>query len=151
MKFNVLKKPAGAEDNGYIILRPLSGEDVAAVNKFSDGDVLEVTVKRDRDYRLTKKYWALCSLAADNYKMEGYRFLTHKNLVDEFIKLRLGLIESQLVFPDGRVHVRTGSIAHNAMDNDDFAKFLADAEKIIEEITGLTGAELSENYHEYGA
>ncbi|PKL19549.1 MAG: hypothetical protein CVV49_00500 [Spirochaetae bacterium HGW-Spirochaetae-5] len=149
MKITLLKKPVLPEDVGTVALVPVMPSDVDNVNKFGDGEIIQAEVKRDRFYPLTQKYWALCNLVANNYRREGLEMLDHKNVVDEYIKLKLNVIESRIVFPDGRIHVRTGSIANKAKDKDEFQEFYDRAVEVMEWISGIPRFELELNWHEY--
>jgi len=149
MKISLLKKPVLPEDVGMIALVPIMPSDVDFVKKFGDGEILQAEVKRDRFYPLTQKYWALCNLIAQNYRRDGLEMLDNKNIVDEYIKLKLNVIESRIVFPDGRVHVKTGSIAHKAKDRDEFQEFYDRAVEVMEWISGIPRHELEFNWHEY--
>ena len=149
MKTYVVKKPVLPEDVGTLMYQPVHASDIDYIKKFGDGEIVKADIKRDRFYPLTKKYWALCNLVALNHKQPGYEFLTTKNIVDEYIKLRLSIVESRMVFPDGRVHVKTGSISHRAKDQDQFQEIYNQAVEIMSEVSGIPAHELEFNWMEY--
>lgn len=150
MKVTLVKKPVLPEDVGMYALFPIHVSDVDYVKKQGDGEVLQADIKKDRFYPLTQKYWALCNLIANNHKVDpALDFLDHKNNVDEYIKLRLHCIKSRIVFPDGTVHVVTGSISHQAKDKDEFQEFYNDAVNIMSELSGISVHDLETNWHDY--
>ena len=150
MKTQLVKKPVLPEDVGTYMYQPIFKSDVDFISKFADGDVVKADIRRDRLYKLTKKYWALCNLVAENHKaIPEYEFLDHKNKVDEHIKLSLGIIKSHMVYPDGRVHVVTGSISHTAKDQDAFQEIFDKAIEIMSRISGISTADLDENWMNY--
>ena len=150
MKTTLVKKPIVPEDVGLNAYFPVHVSDVDYCNKFGDGEMMQAEIKRDRFYPLTQKYWALCNLIANNHKVdEAYSFLDNKNTVDEYLKLKLNCIESRIVFPDGTVHVKTGSIAHNAKDKDQFQKYYNQAVSIMSEISGISVHDLEVNWQDY--
>ena len=150
MKTTVVKKQIVPEDVGLSAWFPLHPSDVDFINKFGDGEPFQTDIKRDRFYPLTQKYWALCNLIAQNHKVDpALDFLNTKNIVDEYLKLKLNCIESRMVFPDGTVHVRTGSISNRAKDQDEFQKYYDAAIQIMSEISGISVFDLEENWMDY--
>jgi hypothetical protein len=150
MKITLIKKPILPEDVGLDCLMPVMDTDIKYIRTYGDGEVIKAEVKRDRFYPLTQKYWALCELVANNHKVdEALNFLDNKHTVDEYIKLRLNLIESRMVFPDGTVHVKTGSISHQAKDKDEFQKYFDMAVQIMSEVSGISVTDLLMNWQEY--
>lgn len=147
---HLLKKPVLPEDVGTYMYQPVHPSDVSFINKFGDGEIVKADIKRDRFYPLTKKYWALCNLIASNYKaIPELEFLDNKNLVDEYIKLKMNIVKSRIVFPDGRVHVVTGSISHSAKDKDQFQQYYDKAVEIMSWISGIPAVDLEFNWMEY--
>ncbi len=158
MKITMLKKPVLPEDVGTFVLVPVMPSDIDNLRKFSDGEIIEVEARRDRFYPLTKKYWALCNLVANNHRREGLAGLDHKNKVDEYIKLKLNVVDSRVVFPGSCphcrkqidiVHVKTGSISNAAKDRDEFQEYYNQAVDIMSWITGISPQELELNWWEY--
>ncbi len=149
MKITLVKKPVLPEDVGKPVLMPVMPSDVTYCGKFADGEIIQAEVKRDRFYPLTQKYWALCELVANNHRRDGLESLDTKNAVDEYIKLKLNIIDSRMVFPDGRVHVKTGSISNAAKDRDEFQEYYNQAVDIMSWITGISPQELEDNWMEY--
>ena len=149
MKVTLVKKPVLPEDVGTIILQPVHASDIDYLKKFGDGEIMQAEVKRDRFYPLTKKYWALCHLVAENRKNPGYEHFDHKNKVDEHIKLTLGEIAFRIVYPDGTITARTKSISNVAKDMDQFQDYYNRAIKVMEQMSGISAADLEENWMEY--
>ena len=69
--------------------------------------------------------------------------------MDEYIKLRLGIVASRIEFPDGTLHIKTGSISHKAKDKDQFQEYYDKAVQIMSEITEIPVVDLEENWMEY--
>lgn len=150
MKTHVVKKPVLPEDIGVYAYFPVHPSDVDYIKRQADGEIMQADIRKDRFYPLTKKYWALCNLIAENAKADPmFDFLDSKNIVDEYLKLRLGLIESRIVFPDGTVHVRTGSISNKAMDQDKFQSYYEQAVEIMAEVSGVSKTDIEDNWMEY--
>ena len=148
MKIHLLKKHVLPEDVGLAMLQPVHASDVEYVNKFGDGEIIKAEIRKDRYYPLTKKYWALCNLVAQNSRQNGYEFLDHKTLVDEYIKIKLGIIKARMVYGD-KVHIVTGSIAHHVKDKDEFQEYYKRALKVMSEISGISEYDLEDNWMEY--
>ena len=58
-------------------------------------------------------------------------------------------MKSRLVFPDGTVHIVTGSISHSAKDQDEFQEIYNQAVDIMSWISGIPPEELEYNWMEY--
>jgi len=150
MKITLVKKPILPEDVGKDCLMAMTDTDIKYIHSFGDGEIITGNIKKDRFYPLTQKYWALCNLIANNHKViPELKFLDNKNTVDEYLKLRLSLIESRMVFPDGTVHVKTGSINNSAKDKNEFQKYFDMAIEIMSEVSGITAQDLLINWQEY--
>jgi hypothetical protein len=148
MKVHLVKKHVLPEDVGLAIYQPIHPSDVDYTNKFGDGEIIQAEIRRDRFYPLTKKYWALCNLIANNAKLGGYEFLENKDLVDEYIKIKLGVVKARMVY-DNKVHIITGSIAHSAKDKDEFQDYYKRALKIMSDVSGISEYDLEDNWMEY--
>lgn len=153
MKTHLLKKPVLPEDVGMPAYFPVHPSDVDYINKHGDGEIMQAEIKRDRYYPLTKKYWALCNLIAENAKLPDYDNLNlnTKAKVDEYIKLKLKVVKGYMVFPDrcphcghnrDIVHVITGSISNAAKDKDQFQSYYDKAVEIMSEVSGISADEL---------
>jgi len=150
VKTHLVKKPVLPEDVGTYMYQPVHPADVDYIKKFGDGEIIKADIKRDRHYPLTKKYWALCNLVAENHKaLPELACLNNKNLVDEYIKLKLNIIKSRIVFPNGRVHVVTGSISHSAKGKDEFQEIYNQAVDVMSWISGIPPVDLEFNWMEY--
>lgn len=100
-------------------LRPVDegGED--ALRKIGQGELVMVEVKRPRNLKHHRLYWALVSLVWQN--MDGDRYPTAEDL-HSAIKIAAGL-RTMIQLPDGTVGFIPGSIAFHKMSQDDFAAF----------------------------
>ncbi len=158
-KVHFVKKPVTPEDIDMIALFPMADCDLKAVNRFGDGEIIKQEIKAERNYLLLKKYWALCEAVAQNKKIySDLEQINTKALVDEYLKIKTGLIKSRIVFPSrcphcrgelDTVHIVTGSIAYSNMDNDKFSDWFNEALDIMAWMLGVTSQELNENWQEY--
>jgi len=100
-------------------LRPVDegGED--ALRKIGQGELVMVEVKRPRNLKHHRLYWALVSLVWQN--MDGDRYPTAEDL-HSAIKIAAGL-RTMIQLPDGTVGFIPGSIAFHKMDQTAFSEF----------------------------
>lgn len=141
MKTTVMKK-----DGAYF---PIMESDVDKLNKFADGEVLEIQIKKDRFYPHHQKYWALCNMVAQNHKeLEELRGLDNKDKVDEYIKLKIGHIDCRLII-EGKVHIKTKSIGYPGMDQAAFQEFFDQAVEVMSRISGISVYNLLVNWMDY--
>ena len=100
-------------------LRPAdsSGED--ALRKIGNGEVVSIEVKRPRNVRHHRMFWALMTIVHEN--MDEARYPTVEDLVSA-IKIAAGL-RTRIVLPSGDVGFIPGSIAFHKMDQSQFSEF----------------------------
>ena len=100
-------------------LRPTdsSGED--ALRKIGNGEVVSIEVKRPRNVRHHRMFWALMTIVHEN--MDEARYPTVEDLVSA-IKIAAGL-RTRIVLPSGDVGFIPGSIAFHKMSQDEFSAF----------------------------
>lgn len=100
-------------------LRPVdqAGED--ALRKLGQGQLVEIEIRRPRNIKWHRLYWALVTLVWDNSDTD--RYPTAEDL-HAAIKIAAGL-RTRIELPDGTVGFIPGSIAFHKMSEDDFAVF----------------------------
>lgn len=121
-------------------LRPadVAGEDV--LRKLGQGQFVEIELRRPRNVRFHRKYWALVTLVWN--QMDEERYPTAEDL-HAAIKIAAGL-RTRIELPDGTVGFIPGSIAFHKMTEDDFTAFFDRVCNLIAEyfLPGVTDAEL---------
>jgi hypothetical protein len=100
-------------------LRPADELGEAALRKIGHGEVLSVEIKRPRNGKHHRLFWALMGLVHDNIDQE--RYPTVEDLVAA-VKISAGL-RTRIELPNGEVGFIPGSIAFHKMDQDEFSKF----------------------------
>lgn len=100
-------------------LKPVdaNGEDV--LRKLSSRDVVMIEVKRPRNSKMHRLYWALVTLVWEN--MDGNRYPTPDDLHAAF-KIAAG-IRTRIELPNGEIGFIPGSIAFHKMDQAAFDAF----------------------------
>lgn len=100
-------------------LRPADELGEAALRKIGHGEVVSIEVKRPRNIKHHRMFWALMGLVHDNIDQE--RYPTVEDLVAA-IKIAAGL-RTRIELPNGDIGFIPGSIAFHKMDQDEFSKF----------------------------
>jgi hypothetical protein len=100
-------------------LRPVdeAGED--ALRKIGQGEIIQIELRRPRNIKHHRLYWALVTLVHQN--MDGDRYPTVEDL-HAAIKISAGL-RTRIELPNGEVGYVPGSIAFHKMDQTAFAEF----------------------------
>lgn len=100
-------------------LRPVDvgGED--ALRKIGQGELVTIEIKRPRNARFHRKYWALVTLVWENSDTDRYPSAED---LHSAIKIAAGL-RTRIELPDGTVGFIPGSIAFHKMTQDDFSAF----------------------------
>lgn len=100
-------------------LRPTdqAGED--ALRKIGHGEVVTIEMKRPRNVKHHRMFWALMGIVHENIDHE--RYPTVDDLVAA-VKIAAGL-RTRIQLPSGEVGFIPGSIAFHKMDQDEFSKF----------------------------
>lgn len=100
-------------------LRPADDLGEAALRKIGHGEVLSVEIKRPRNVKHHRMFWALMGLVHDN--LDHDRYPTVEDLVAA-VKIAAGL-RTRIELPNGDIGFIPGSIAFHKMDQDEFSKF----------------------------
>jgi len=151
LKSTVMKKTITDQDLGLDAYFPIMESDVKRINKQGEGEVFTIDIKQDRFYPLLQKYWATCNLVAQNKKaFHELDELNTKELVDEYVRLKVGHIEARIVIKD-HVHIKTKSIGYDALDDEQFREFFDNAIEVLSWISGISVHDLSVNWMEYEA
>lgn len=121
-------------------LRPIdeAGEDV--LRRIGQGDIVTVEVRKPRNIRFHRMYFALVSLVWQ--QMDEYRYPTPDDL-HAAIKIAAGL-RTRIILPDGTIGFIPGSIAFAKMDDTEFSEFFDRVCNLIARhfLPGVTDAEL---------
>jgi hypothetical protein len=121
-------------------LRPVdqAGED--ALRKIGMRQLVTVEVKRPRNIRFHRLYWALVTIVWE--QLDETRYPTPDDL-HAAIKISAGL-RTRIVLPDGTVGFIPGSIAFHKMNEDEFAAFYDRVCDLVAKyfLPGVTNAEL---------
>lgn len=121
-------------------LRPVdqTGED--ALRKLGHGQIVTVEVRRPRNIKFHRLYWALITIVWE--QMDEERYPTSEDL-HAAIKIAAGL-RTRIVLPDGTIGFIPGSIAFHKMDDTAFSAFFDRVCNLIAKhfLPGVTEAEL---------
>jgi len=104
-----------AKGLGHLTPVDATGED--ALRKLKFGDVVTVEVKKPRNGKHHRLYWALVSMVWENQE----RYATAEEL-HEALKVSAGIC-TQVELPSGQVVKIPGSIAFDKMDQTEFGQF----------------------------
>lgn len=106
-------------------LTPLTDEDYEAKKRLKMGDIVRCQIKRPRNLRFHKKFFALLSLTYDNIPHEVAELfdISSKEGMLDVIKLALGHYDTYEIA--GKTLLRLRSIAFENMDNTAFEVFYA--------------------------
>ena len=127
-------------------LRPLYGSDYDEHKRLKEGDEVVVEIKRARNVKFHKKYWALLRLTIDNMPeevLDNYHIHTAEDL-NRIVKYFLGYAD--LVQVGELQYLQERSIAFDKMSESDFETFYNRAVQLIASdfLKGVTGAEIEE-------
>jgi hypothetical protein len=92
-----------------------AGEEI--VSKIANGEIVQLEIRRPRNIKHHRMYWALVTLVHEN--LDGERYKTP----DDFhaaLKVAAG-IGTRIVLPNNEVVMIPGSIAFHKMDQTEFA------------------------------
>ena len=132
MKINLVKVA------GKLI--PAMEEDQKKMQKaFTEGEVIEVSIKKSRNYKFLKKYWSLLNLVFENLpenfalviEDQFYIPIPTVNELHYQIKMKIGLYEKKLTW-GGNTALQIKSIAFDKMDELEFSEFY---DKVFDIIT----------------
>lgn len=100
-------------------LRPTDSAGEDALRKIGNGEVVSIELKRPRNVKHHRLFWALMTIVHEN--MDEARYPTVEDLVAA-IKIAAGL-RTRIVLPNGDVGFIPGSIAFHKMSQDEFSAF----------------------------
>jgi len=100
-------------------LRPTDSAGEDALRKIGNGEVVSIELKRPRNVKHHRLFWALMTIVHEN--MDEARYPTVEDLVAA-IKIAAGL-RTRIVLPSGDVGFIPGSIAFHKMDQAAFSDF----------------------------
>lgn len=121
-------------------LRPTDSAGEDALRKLGQGQLVEIELRRPRNVRFHRMYWALVTLVWE--QLDEERYPTAEDL-HAAIKIAAGL-RTRIELPDGTIGFIPGSIAFHKMTEDDFAAFFDRVCRLISKhfLPGVTDAEL---------
>lgn len=111
MKF-IAQKHLGA-------LRPADEAGQEALRKLGNGELVTVEVRKSRNIRHHRLFWALMTIVHQN--LDGDRYPTVEDLTAA-VKIAVGL-RTRIELPSGEIGFIPGSIAFNKMDQTAFSEF----------------------------
>ncbi len=132
MKINLVKHEG--------VLKPALDDDKAKLSKsFTEGDIVEVTIKKNRNAKFSAKYWCLIGLVFESLPenfclhLEGdfYIPIPTKEMLHYQIKLKSGLYEKIKTW-GGHEAIQVKSVAFDKMDDLEFSAFYDKTFDIIE-------------------
>ena len=100
-------------------LRPVDDAGQEAIAKIGNGEVVEIELRRPRNIRFHRLYFALVNLIWNN--MDHARYPSIEDLHGA-LKIAAGL-RTRIELPDGTVGFMPGSIAFHRMDETAFGQF----------------------------
>ena len=132
-------------------LLPLYGSDYDEHKRLKEGDEVLVEIKRARNVKFHKKYWALLRLTIDNMPeevLDNYHIHTAEDL-NRIVKYFLGYAD--LVQVGELQYLQERSIAFDKMSESDFETFYKRAVQLIvaDFLKGVTGTEIEEEIHKF--
>ena len=111
------------EKHGGVLI-PSLPEDELALERIKRGQIVETELKRPRNAKFHKKYFALLGIVLENTKYDTNEQLLH------LIKLKLGHYET-IINTNGKVIYIPKSISFSSMYDDDFNKFYNNTVNIV--------------------
>jgi hypothetical protein len=132
-------------------LRPLYGSDYDEHKRLKEGDEVVVEIKRARNVKFHKKYFALLRLALDSMPEQivaQYRLYSVEDL-NKLVKYFLGYADLVSV---GELHyLQERSIAFDKMDESEFETFYKRAVQLIRDtfLIGVTDEQIKEELYRF--
>lgn len=132
-------------------LLPLYGSDYDERKRLKEGDEVLVEIKRARNVKFHKKYFALLRLTLDNLPdqvIEQYRLYSPEDL-NKLVKYFLGYADLVSV---GELHyLQERSIAFDKMDESEFETFYKRAVQLIRDtfLQGVTDEQIQEELYRF--
>lgn len=130
------------KDLGHLTPVDQTGED--ALRKLAFGDIVRVEVKKPRNSKHHRKYWALVSMVWQNQE----RYETADQL-HTALKLSAGIYDT-ITLPSGNEYRVPGSIAFDKMDQTDFSQFFDNVCDLVAKhfLPGVTSDQLKREVEE---
>jgi hypothetical protein len=100
-------------------LRPADDAGQDALRKIGNGELVSVEIKKSRNIKHHRMFWALMSIVHEN--MDHERYPTVEDLTSA-VKISAGL-RTRIELPNGEVGFIPGSIAFHKMDQTAFSEF----------------------------
>lgn len=121
-------------------LRPADEGGEEALRKIGHGECIMVEVKRPRNVRMHRMFWALMTIVWE--QMDHERYPTAEDLVAA-VKISAGL-RTRIVLPGGEIGFIPGSIAFHKMSQGEFERFYDRVCDLLAKhfLPGVTSAEL---------
>lgn len=111
-------------------LKPMYDSDFDEKKKLKTGEQYWATIKKARNYRHLKKYWALMKLTFENIPHSKEEELAKHEFqiqspedVHFYVKLKTGYVKKRFVGRDGNIGWEPKSIAFDSMSQDEFNDF----------------------------
>ena len=117
---------------------PASNADTEIMYQFAEGEIMEVTVKKARNYRNHKRFFAMLKLGYENQDM-----FDNFGWFREWIMIKSGIFESRNT-PDGFIY-RAKSISFSNMDELEFRELYKDVSQVIIDLCGIDEKTLENN------
>jgi len=111
------------EKHGEVLI-PSLPDDELALKSIKRGQIVEIELKRPRNAKFHKKFFALIGIVLENTEYDTSEQILH------LIKLKLGYYET-IINTNGKVIYIPKSISFSSMDNDDFNNFYNKAVNIV--------------------
>ena len=132
-------------------LVPMYDSDLDEKKRLKKGEEVLCVIRRPRNYKFHKKFFALLRLTLDNLpeRLERNLGITDEEDLLDSLKLDLGL--ARTVEIGGRRYIRTESISFGKMDETEFEKFYGRCTDIIlkKYLRGTERAALNEEIERY--
>lgn len=111
-------------------LVPADAEAKEAVKRWKIGETLKCSVRKPRDYRNHKRYFALLNLTFEN--QEKYTSFEHFR---KAVQIAAGHVD-ELITLDGEITLMPKSIAYDALDEMEFSKVFGETMTVCAKILG---------------
>lgn len=143
---NCIKKLIDQSDIGQFGLFPVGvSSSYDEFKKLSAGEIMTVEIRQGRKATFLAKYWALCSLTADNSSTSGC--YDNKDKVHIYVCIKSGWVDTMIV--DGKVVMSPRSISFNKCSEKEFSEFYEKAIAIMADLLQCDVKDLEENYKKY--
>lgn len=117
---------------------PASNADTEIMYQFADGEIMEVTVKKARNYRNHKRFFAMLKLGFENQdQFDNFGWWR------EWLLIKSGIFES-LNTPDGFIY-RAKSLSFSNMDEVEFRELYKSVSQVILDTCKITEKQLEDN------